>query len=76
MKTNFEIYIIERVKQIRKEKGFSQIDLAEGISVSPGFIGKIESSNTSAKYNLHHINLISIFLNINPKTLFPDEPIL
>lgn len=76
MRTNFEVYIIGKVKEIRKERGISQLELAEGIGVSSGFIGKVESSNTSAKYNLQHINLISNFLKISPRTLLPDEPML
>lgn len=76
MRTNFEIYIIEKVKEIRKEKGISQLELADGIGVSAGFIGKVESSNTSAKYNLQHLNLISTFLKVSPKNFLPDEPII
>lgn len=76
MCTEFEIYVIKKVKEIRKEKGFSQLDLAEGIGVSPGFIGKVESLNTSAKYNLQHLNLIASFLNVSPKSFLPSEPIL
>ena len=76
MRTNFETYIIQKVREIRKEKGISQLELAEGIGVSPGFIGKVESSNTSAKYNLQHLNLISNFLNVSPKVFLPEEPII
>jgi transcriptional regulator with XRE-family HTH domain len=76
MRTNFEIYIIEKVKKIRKEKGISQLELADGIGVSAGFIGKVESSNTSAKYNLQHLNLIATFLKVSPKIFLPDEPII
>lgn len=76
MCTNFETFIINKVKEIRKEKGISQLELAEGIGLSAGFIGKVESSNTSAKYNLQHINLISNFLKVSPKTFLPEGPIL
>lgn len=76
MRTNFEIYIIEEVKKIRKEKEISQLELAEGIGVSAGFIGKVESPNTSSKYNLQHINLIANFLKVSPKIFLPEKPIL
>lgn len=76
MRTDFEIYIIQRVKEIRKEKGISQLELAEGIGVSAGFVGKVESLNTSAKYNLQHLNLISRFLNVSPRVFLPEEPII
>lgn len=76
MKTKFEKYVIEKVKEIRKEKSISQLELAEGIGVTAGFIGRVESPNTSTKYNLHHLNLIANFLGVSPKIFLPEGPIL
>lgn len=40
MKTPIELYVINRVKALRIEKGISQAELAFMINVSSGFIGK------------------------------------
>ena len=36
--------LAERLKELRAEKGLSQVALAEAIGVDPGFIGHIETS--------------------------------
>lgn len=43
-KTKFEIAVIDRVKQIRIEKNFSQDDIAAFLNTSRGFIGQVEKS--------------------------------
>jgi transcriptional regulator with XRE-family HTH domain len=75
MISKIDFYVIERVKQIRRERKISQFDLAHGIGVTSGFIGKVESSNTSSRYNLQHINEIAKFLKISPQDLLPKEPL-
>ncbi len=69
-----EQFVIDRVRELRKEKGWSQRDLADEINVSQGFIGDVESIKERAKYNLNHINDIAKALGISPKDLMPDNP--
>ncbi len=71
--TPIEQYIIDKVRELRKEKGWSQRDLADEINVSQGFIGDVESIKERAKYNVNHINDIAKALGISPKDLLPDE---
>jgi transcriptional regulator with XRE-family HTH domain len=49
LKTSFDTFIINKVKEKRVEKGFSQSDLAVKLSVSSGYIGKVEIFQTTAK---------------------------
>lgn len=73
MKSNIDIYVITKIKNIRKERGISQLDLANGIGVTSGFIGKVESINSSSRYNICHINKIAKYLQVSPKDFMPDE---
>lgn len=76
LKTSFDTFIINKVKEKRVEKGFSQSDLAVKLSVSSGFIGKVESFQTTAKYNLNHLNKLALIFNCSPKDFLPDNPIV
>ena len=53
------------IQQIRVQKGMTQKDLANKVSLSPAIINEIESGK--AKYNPTHINKIKRILNINMK---------
>ncbi len=73
--TSIDQYVIDAVRRKRLAAGLSQAELAAILSVSPGFIGKVESPRNSAKYNLGHINIISLYFNCSPQTLLPKKPI-
>lgn len=73
MLTNIELFVINKVKELRISKGVSQAELAYKIGVSTGFIGKIESIKYNSKYNLNLINRISKTFNISPKDLLPKK---
>lgn len=75
MKTPIEIYVIERVKALRIERGMSQAELAFKLNVSSGFVGKVETISLPTKYNLNHINKIAEILNISPQELLPNKPL-
>lgn len=74
-KTDIELYVINKVKEIRIEKGFSQEDIASALDFSRGFIGQIESPNHPAKYNLNHINLLAVELGVSPQIFLPIHPL-
>ena len=74
-KTDIEQYVINRIKEIRIEKGFSQEDIASALDFTRGFIGQIESPNNPAKYNLNHLNILAKELNCSPKDFLLENPI-
>tara|TARA_B100000378_G_scaffold272091_1_gene263374 strand:+ start:166 stop:396 length:231 start_codon:yes stop_codon:yes gene_type:complete len=74
--SNIEAYIINKVKEKRQEKGFSQIALSQKLGLSDSFISHVESKTRRAKYNLNHLNQIAIILNCSPKDFWPDTGIL
>jgi transcriptional regulator with XRE-family HTH domain len=68
-------YVIDKVKEIRQEKGMSQAELADYINVSRGFIGDVENPRQRAKYNLNHLNEIAKVLGCSIKDFLPQEPL-
>ncbi|WP_417884560.1 helix-turn-helix domain-containing protein [Zunongwangia sp.] len=73
MTSKIEFYIINKVKEKRKEKGFSQIALSQKLGLSDSFISHVESNNRRAKYNLNHLNDLARILECSPKDFFPDK---
>lgn len=69
-----EQFVIDRIREMRKEKGISQRELSSLTELSIGFIGDVESPKSRAKYNLNHINDIAKALECSPKDFLPDEP--
>ncbi|UAB85600.1 helix-turn-helix transcriptional regulator [Zunongwangia sp. SCSIO 43204] len=75
MASKIETYIISKVKEKRKEKGFSQIALSQKLGLSDSFISHVESQTRRAKYNLNHLNELAIILECSPKDFWPEKGI-
>ncbi|WP_298136054.1 helix-turn-helix transcriptional regulator [Flavobacterium sp.] len=73
-KTKIEQFVIDKIKEVRTQKGYSQDDIALFLETTRGFIGQVESPNHSSKYNLNHINKLAVELNCSPKDFLPDFP--
>ncbi len=58
MKTEYQNHIINRIRQLREERGYTQENVASIIGISNGQMGNIESPKTSHKYTLAHIYII------------------
>jgi transcriptional regulator with XRE-family HTH domain len=75
-KSNFELAVIQKVKETREKRDLSQRDIAAILGFSEGFIGQIESPNNPSKYNLNHLNILAKELECSPRDFLPEEPIL
>lgn len=75
MKEKINLFVIEKVKEKRLEKKLSQLDLANELNVSVGFIGKVESINYPSHYNIKHLNKLAKILGCSPKDFLPKHPI-
>ncbi len=73
LKTKIESFVINEVIKLRTQKNMSQADVAAMLDVTPSFIGKVESPNYAAKYNLNHINKLAEILDCSPKDLLPNK---
>lgn len=72
--TPIEQYIIDKVREMRIERGLSQRDLSRLLELTDGFIGKVETPKERAKYNIQHLNDIAKVFECSPKDLMPEEP--
>jgi len=75
-KANIDLYVADRVKQLRIESNLSQLKLAGQLEVSHSFIQQIEDPNHRAKYNVIHLNKLAQIFRCSPRDLLPEQPIL
>lgn len=73
MEKRIEQFVIDRVRDIRQEKGISQAELAGRIDVSRGFIGAVENPRQRAKYNLIVLNEIAKVFDCSIRDFFPEK---
>jgi transcriptional regulator with XRE-family HTH domain len=76
VKSKFDLAVIDLVKKIREEKGFTQDDLAFFLDTSPGYIGQVESPGLKSKYNLNHLNRLALEMKCSPKDFIPKDPFM
>lgn len=70
-----DLYMIDKVRKLRVDKGISQVSLSIALGLSEGTIGRIENPRERAKYNIRHINLLAKALKCSPSDLFPPKPL-
>jgi transcriptional regulator with XRE-family HTH domain len=78
MRTPIEQYIIDRVREKRKEMKISQLDLAYALGFeSQSYISSIETPNSKndESYNVNHLNTIAKLLKCSPRDFWPDYPL-
>ena len=75
MKTAIEMFVIQKVKEMRIREGLSQAALADCLNLSKGFIGDVENPKSRAKYNLTHLNEIAKILNCSIGDFLPEQPL-
>lgn len=69
-----EFELIEKVRELRKEKGWSQRTLSQKMGFVESFVGKVESLNQPEKYNLRHLNILKKVFSLDTlDDLFPAK---
>lgn len=71
MKSDIDLYVIERVKERRKALSISQRTLSEILGRSLGFVGQVETPHCPAKYSVHQLYLIAKEFNCSAVDFFP-----
>jgi transcriptional regulator with XRE-family HTH domain len=74
-KTELDLYIVAKVKELRLKNKMSQAVIATKLNLSNGFFAQIENPKHRAKYNLAHINNLAKIFNCSPKDFLPENPI-
>lgn len=73
--SSLDWYLIKRIKQLRKLKGLSQLQLSNRIGRAESTIGKIESYSSRAKYNLGLLSQVAKAFECHPRDLIPRKVI-
>ena len=73
--TKIEEFVIQKVKAMRMERKWSQMELADYMNLSPSFIADIENPKRRAKYNLNHLNVLAKVFSCSPKDFLPNAPL-
>lgn len=72
MKSEIDLFVINKIKEKRKELKVSQRGMAEILDCSAGFIGQVESENSDTKYSVHQLySLLKIL--IAHLLIFPSD---
>lgn len=71
MKSEIDLYIIGRVKEMRIKAKMSQRTLSEILDRSLGFVGQAETPNCPAKYSVHQLYIIANEFNCSVSDFFP-----
>jgi len=71
--SHLDYLIIVNVKQLRLDRGLSQVKLTQKMGLSEGFVGKVEMYTERAKYSIRHIYLLASALNCNIQDILPLE---
>ena len=73
MKNEIDIYVIEKVKEMRLKKDFTQEKLGYAVNRSRVFVSRRETGPD--KYNIFHLNEIAKALNCSPRDFLPERPL-
>lgn len=71
MKSAIDLFVINKVKEKRKELNISQRGVADILGCSAGFIGEVESENYVTKYSVHQLFLIAKEFECSLSDFFP-----
>lgn len=71
MKSDIDLFVINRIKEKRKELNVSQRSMAAILDCTAGFIGQVESENSDTKYSVHQLYLIAKDFECSPADFFP-----
>lgn len=69
-KSDFQNEIVQLVKTIRDQRGYSQAYVAILLGISPGQLGNIESGKRPHKYTLKQLYVLSKEFDVNVSSFF------
>ena len=74
-KSKIDLFIVNKVREMRLSRDITQEGLAFHLGLSVGFIGHIESPHFRAKYNAIHLNELAKLFKCSPKDFWPEKPL-
>lgn len=73
MKTDYQLEVINRIRNLRFDNKLSQAGFSEIINVSYGLIGNIESTRFGQKYTLKQIQTACKYFGFPIQNIFLEE---
>lgn len=73
MKTNYQLSIINRLRDLRQERNLSQAQVATSLGISTGQMGNIETPKASHKYTIGQIYAICNEFKISVADIFLSD---
>lgn len=70
-KTAIELYVIEKVKELREARKVGQKKLSSELKLSVSYVGRAENIHSNTKYNFNHVNEIARYFNVPFAYFFP-----
>ncbi len=74
--SKIDLYVIERVKEMREKAEMRQIDLSHHLGLADSFVSNVESESQRHKYNIRHLNDLARIFNCSPKDFLPESAIV
>jgi transcriptional regulator with XRE-family HTH domain len=71
--SHLDYLLICHVREIRKEKKLTQLQLSHNMKLADGFVSKVETFSERAKYNIRHLKLLSDVFECDIIDLIPKE---
>lgn len=68
-------YIINKVRERRKESGLKQEPLSFEVDRSHSYISQYETESTGKMYSIEMLNELAKALKCSPKDFWPEEPL-
>lgn len=73
MKSDYQNAIVNKIRQLRQDKGLSQFQIATMLGISTGQLGNIETPSRPHKYTLAQLSIICEEFGIQIVDLFLDD---
>jgi hypothetical protein len=70
-KTEIELFIIDKVRELRLANKVGQKKLSQELKLSISYVGRAEKLYTSTKYTFNHLNEIAKYFNVPYSYFFP-----
>ena len=72
-KTEIELFIINKVRELRERENIGQKKLSMELKLSSSYVGNAENPYYKAKYNLNHLNELAKIFNVPFSYFFPEN---
>ena len=72
-KTEIELFIINKVRELRERENIGQKKLSMELKLSSSYVGNAENPYNKAKYNLNHLNELAKIFNVPFSYFFPEN---